>query len=399
MTQQKSVALYLQLHQPYRIKRYTIFDTSHDHLYFNDEGEHDTNNRRIFERVAEKSYRPMLTLLERLVEETDGFRFSLSVTGTFLEQAEAWAPDIIDSLKRLVASGHVELLAETYYHSLAFYYSRQEFETQVNLHREKIFQTFGVIPSVFRNTELAYDDTLAAWAAAHGYKGILAEGWDTVLDWRSPNHLYRAAGTESLALLLKNYRLSDDLAFRFAHEHWSATSYIDKLHHSDPSASLINLFMDFETFGEHQWEQTGIFDFFGQFVRSWLSDGQRFVTISDAIAAYDQVDEIAMPETITWADNERDLSAWTGNALQQEVLKYAYVLEQEVLQTGDNALISDWRKILTSDHTYYMSTKWHDDGNIHAYFSPYDSPYDAFLDYMNVIRDLRWRINQYRKVL
>lgn len=396
---QKTIALYLQLHQPYRVKRYTIFDTAHDHLYFNDEGEGDTNNRRIFERVADKSYRPMLAQLERLSEELPGFRFSLSVTGTFLEQAEAWAPDVVETLKRLVASGNAELLAETYHHSLAFYYSRHEFETQVNLHREKIFQTFGVIPSVFRNTELAYDDQLASWVAERGYKGILAEGWDTVLDWRSPNHLYRAAGTDKLALLLKNYRLSDDLAFRFAHDNWSAASYIDKLHHSDPSAKLINLFMDFETFGEHQWEDTGIFAFFGQFVQAWANDNQRFATVSDAIALHDQEGEISMPETITWADTERDLSAWTGNALQQEALKYIYALEHEVTQSGDSDLIADWRKLLTSDHTYYMSTKWHDDGNIHAYFSPYDSPYDAFLSYMNVVRDLRWRVGEHRKAL
>lgn len=396
---QKTIALYLQLHQPYRVKRYTIFDTAHDHLYFNDEGEGDTNNRRIFERVADKSYRPMLAQLERLSEELPGFRFSLSATGTFLEQAEAWTPDVVETLRRLVASGNAELLAETYHHSLAFYYSRHEFETQVNLHREKIFQTFGVIPSVFRNTELAYDDQLASWVAERGYKGILAEGWDTVLDWRSPNHLYRAAGTDKLALLLKNYRLSDDLAFRFAHDNWSAASYIDKLHHSDPSAKLINLFMDFETFGEHQWEDTGIFAFFGQFVQAWANDNQRFATVSDAIALHDQEGEISMPETITWADTERDLSAWTGNALQQEALKYIYALEHEVTQSGDSDLIADWRKLLTSDHTYYMSTKWHDDGNIHAYFSPYDSPYDAFLSYMNVVRDLRWRVGEHRKAL
>lgn len=399
MNQSKSIALYLQLHQPYRVKRYTIFDTAHDHLYFNDEGSDDTNNRRVFERVAEKSYRPMLTLLERLSEELPEFRLSLSVTGTFLEQAEAWAPDVIDSLTRLVASGHVELLAETYHHSLAFYYSQSEFETQVNLHREKIFQTFGVIPSVFRNTELAYDDRLAGWAASHGYKGILAEGWDPILEWRSPNHLYRAVGTESLALLVKNYRLSDDLAFRFAHDNWSAAHYMDRLHNSDDSAQLINLFMDFETFGEHQWEHTGIFDFFAQFVHAWLQSGQQFVTTTEAIASLPQEGELTMPETVTWADSERDLSAWTGNALQQEALKYVYALEHEVVQSGDKDLISDWRKLLTSDHTYYMSTKWHDDGNIHAYFSPYSSPYDAFLSYMNVIRDIRWRVDQHRKAL
>lgn len=401
---QKSIVLYLQLHQPYRVKRYTIFDTAHDHLYFNDEGSDDTNNGLVFRRVAEKSYRPMTILIERLLAEQPDFRLTLSVTGTFLEQAEAWAPDIVETLKRLVATRRVELLAETYHHSLAFFYSREEFEREVNLHREKIFKTFGVIPSVFRNTELAYNDELAEWAARHEYKGILAEGWDKVLDWRSPNHLYRAAGTESLALLLKNYRLSDDLAFRFSDNKWAEWpltphKYIDWIHQSDSSGSLVNLFMDFETFGEHQWEDTGIFEFFGQLVPAWLKQGGTFSTASDVIRNYQPVDDISMPETVTWADHERDLSAWNGNPLQQEALKYVYALEHEVLQANDKDLLGDWRKLLTSDHTYYMATKWHDDGNIHAYFSPYDSPYDAFLSYMNVVRDLRWRIMQHRKAL
>ncbi len=400
----KTIVLYLQLHQPYRIKRYTIFDTAHDHLYFNDDGDDNKNNRRVFERVAEKSYRPMLTLLERLSGEYDGFRFTLSVTGTFLEQAEAWAPDLVETLQRLVANGHVELLAETYHHSLAFFYSRKEFETEVNLHREKIFTTFGVIPSVFRNTELAYSDDVAAWAASRDYKGILAEGWDTILDWRTPNYLYKAAGTDTLALLLKNYKLSDDLAFRFGDRKWSgwpltADTYVDQLQQSDPSAQLINLFMDFETFGEHQWEDTGIFDFFGKFVGAWSRTNNSFATTSEAISQHEPVDTISMPSVITWADNERDLSAWNGNALQQEALKYAYALEEEVVQSEDKDLIADWRRLLTSDHTYYMATKWHEDGNIHAYFSPYDSPYDAFLSYMNVVRDIRWRVMQHRKIM
>lgn len=400
----KTIALYFQLHQPYRIKRYTIFDAAHDHMYFNDEGDGDTNNRLVFERVAEKSYRPMLTLLERLSEEHEGFRFTLSMTGTFLEQAEAWTPDVVETLKRLVARGNVELLAETYHHSLSFFYSRREFETEVNLHREKIFATFGVIPSVFRNTELAYSDELATWIAGHEYKGILAEGWDGALDWRSPNHLYKASGTDSLALLLKNYKLSDDLAFRFGDRNWSgwpltAEGYVERIHQSDPSGQIINLFMDFETFGEHQWEDTGIFDFFNKFVAAWSRSDNTFATTSDVISQHSPVDTISMPEVITWADSERDLSAWNGNALQQEALKHAYALEAEVVQSGDKELVADWRRLLTSDHTYYMATKWHEDGNIHAYFSPYDSPYDAFLSYMNVIRDIRWRVMQHRKVL
>ncbi len=401
---QKTIALYLQLHQPYRLKRYTIFDTAHDHLYFNDEGDGNTNNSKIFRRVAEKSYRPMTLLLERLLAEEPDFRLTLSMSGTFIEQAEAWSPDIIETLRRIIATGRVELLAETYHHTLAFFYSKSEFEKQVLLHREKIFKTFGVIPSVFRNTELAYNNELAAWAQRHNYKGILAEGWDPILEWRSPNYLYNAAGAESLALLLKNYRLSDDLAFRFGDKKWSGwpltpEKYIDWIHKSNEHGSIINLFMDFETFGEHQWEDTGIFGFFAHFVPAWLRQHGSFSKISDIIESYEPIDTLSMPETVTWADSERDLSAWNGNALQQEALRHVYALEHEITQTDDKELIEDWRKLLASDHTYYMSTKWHADGNIHSYFSPYDSPYDAFLSYMNAVRDLRWRVMQHRKGL
>lgn len=399
-----TINLYLQLHQPYRVKRYTIFDVSHDHVYFNDEGETDLNNERVFQKVAAKSYRPMLTLLERLLEEESEFRFSLSLSGIVIEQAEAWGPDIIDTLRRLIATKRVEILAETYHHSLAFFYSRREFETQVELHRKKIQQTFGVTPKVFRNTELAYNNELADWVARNNYAGVLAEGWDPVLEWRSPNHLYRTDASRPIPLLLKNYRLSDDLAFRFGDKKWAGwpltpAKYAEWIMQSDASSKIVNLFMDFETFGEHQWADTGIFDFFKQFVEHWSRHYGDFATVSDTIARYDPVDTVSMTETVTWADNERDLSAWSGNALQRESLRYAYALEDEILQTGDTTLVDDWRKLLTSDHAYYMATKWHADGDIHAYFSPYDSPYDAFLSYMNTIRDLRWRVMQHRRGL
>lgn len=399
-----TIHLYFQLHQPYRVKRYTIFDVSHDHVYFNDEGDSDLNNARIFQKVAEKSYRPMLTLLERLLEDEPEFRFSLSLSGVVVEQAQVWAPDIVDTLRRVIATKRVEILAETYHHSLAFFHSRREFEAQVELHRQKMFTVFGVTPTVFRNTELAYNNELAQWASENNYKAILAEGWDDILGWRSPNHLYQTDSSQPIPLLLKNYRLSDDLAFRFGDRKWAGwpltpDKYAEWIARSDESTTIINLFMDFETFGEHQWADTGIFDFFGRFVPHWLREYGNFATISDTITRHEPVDTVSMPHTVTWADSERDLSAWSGNALQREATRYAYALEHEILQTRDNELIDDWRKLLTSDHTYYMATKWHADGDIHAYFSPYDSPYDAFLSYMNTIRDLRWRIMQHRKAM
>ena len=403
----RGITLYLHAHQPYRVREYSVFDTSVDHNYFNDSNwNSDRNNQHIFNRVADKSYRPMNALLEKLLNKHPDFKLSLSITGTFIEQAEMWAPDVLDSFKRLVDTGRVEILAETYYHSLAFFYNRNEFERQVEAHRAKIREVFGVETQVFRNTELAYNDELAAWADKKGYKGILAEGWDPILEWRSPNYVYRPEGTEHIALLLKNYKLSDDIAFRFSNQSWNEwpltvdkyTSWIENAAHDQP---LVNLFMDYETFGEHQWKDTGIFTFFEEFVDRWLEDSgdNTFYTVSDAIAENKPVGSLSMPHTVTWADHERDLSAWIGNSMQQEALRHIYELEDDIVRSGDAALIADWRKLQSSDHMYYICTKQFADGDVHSYFSPYFSPYDAFLYYMNALRDIRWRLHETRKVV
>ncbi|MNX37453.1 Glycosyl hydrolase family 57 [compost metagenome] len=400
----RGIVLYLHVHQPFRVRQYSVFDTADTHDYFDEpEYETDRNNEQVLRKVADKSYRPMNALLQRLLNTHPDFKVSLSITGTFLEQAERWTPDVIDSFKALVATGRVEIVSETYYHSLAFFYSRREFEHQVEMHRQKVRELFGVETSVFRNTELAYNDELAKWADGYGFKGILAEGWDPVLQWRSPNHVYRPAGTSNIKLLLKNYRLSDDLAFRFSNKAWSAwpltaDTYSEWTNASITDSPLINLFMDYETFGEHQWADTGIFDFFESFVAKWLSsDENTFYTASEAINTHGPVGEISMPETVTWADNERDLTAWLGNDMQKEALRHLYALEDDIMRTNDLQLISDWRMLQTSDHVYYMCTKWFTDGDVHAYFSPYDSPYDAFLYFINAVRDVRWRLHDHHK--
>lgn len=397
----RGITLYLHVHQPLRVRDYSVFDTAIDHNYFNEPDPlSDRNNEKVFNKVANKSYRPMNALLEKLLKTHDDFKVSLSITGTFIEQAEQWAPDVIESFQRLVATGKVEIVSETYYHSLAFFYSRDEFVRQVEAHKDKIRELFGVETSVFRNTELAYNDSLAQWADEYGFKGILAEGWDPILDWRSPNFVYQPEGTKNISLLLKNYKLSDDLAFRFSDKAWqewplTADKYTEWVNASIEDAPLINLFMDYETFGEHQWQDTGIFDFFEDFVGRWLSNPDNtFYTVSDALEANKPVGTLSMPSTVTWADSERDLTAWLGNSMQQEAMGHLYALESDILRTEDVALISDWRKLQTSDHAYYMCTKWFTDGDVHAYFSPYESPYDAFLYYMNVIRDLRWRLHE-----
>lgn len=401
----RAICLYLHMHQPYRYRQYSIFDVSHGHSYWDTDFNSKQSNERIFKKVAEKSYHPMLDLLEKNLQKHPGFKVSLSVTGVWLDQALNWDKSLILKLQRIVKTGQVEIVAETYYHSLAFFYDKEEFTEQVELHRQKIKELFGVEPKVFRNTEFAYNDDLAKWADEHGYKGILAEGWDKVLGWRSPNHVYQPFGTKNIRLLLKNYRLSDDIAFRFSDRKWkewplTVEKYQNWLDMDALRGNLINLFMDFETFGEHQWADTGIFSFMDQLISRWLKEyDNKFVTVSEACDCEEPAGEISMPQTVTWADTERDLSAWLGNSMQEEAEKTLYGLKSAVFATKDAALISDFRRLTTSDHVYYMCTKYWNDGDVHAYFSAYDSPYDAFMYFMNVLRDLEYRVMIHRKVL
>lgn len=396
---QRAIILYLHVHQPFRVRPYSVFDSGHDHNYFFDErwGEK-TNNQYILQKVAEKSYLPTNRVLLDLLNEHPEFRVSLSITGTILDQMEWWAPEVLESFQALVRTGRVEIVAETYYHSLAFFFSRFEFEKQVRMHRDKIKTLFNYEPKVFRNTEFAYNNDLAHWADQAGYKGILAEGWDPILGWRSPNFVYRPSYTGNIRLLMKNYRLSDDIAFRFSNQSWegwplTAEKFVDWTNSLDERQTNVNLFMDYETFGEHQWADTGIFDFLRALPAEFLKhEGNGFMTPSEAIDAFDPVDYVDTPHTITWADTERDLTAWLGNPMQQEAMRHLYAMEDRALATGDHQLIEDWRRLQTSDHSYYMCTKWFKDGDVHAYFSPYTSPYDAFLFYMNALRDLDLRI-------
>ena len=387
------------MHQPIRYREYSIFDVSNDSNYFNDDYNSRQSNERIFKKVATKSYHPMLNLIEKNIRKYPGFKLSLSITGTWLEQAEKWDKDLIDQIARLVKTGQVEIVGETYYHSLAFFFDQEEFEAQVKMHDEKIFELFGTHPKVFRNTELSYNDNLAHWADEKGYKGILAEGWDKVLGWRSPNYVYRPAGCKNIKLLLKNYRLSDDIAFRFSNRGWSewpltVPKYMNWVNMECLRGNLINLFMDFETFGEHQWKDTGIFDFMDTLVPKWLNEYEnKFVTVSEACDLSEPVDEISMPETVTWADMERDLSAWLSNSMQNSAMNDLYSMRKDILATGDEKLISDWRRMTTSDHPYAMCTKYWNDGDVHAYFSAYASPYEGFMYFMNVLRDIEYRLN------
>ncbi len=355
----KSIVLYLHAHQPLRIKSYSVFEAGHDHFYFNDETEFkDTNNRFIIDKVSEKSYIPTNNILIELLTNHPEFCVSLSITGTLIEQLEMWRPDVLDSFKRLVATGRVEIVAETYYHSLAFFYSRAEFVKQVAKHANKVFEVFGVTPTAFRNTELSYNNDLAYWADEAGYKAIITEGWDPILGWRSPNFVYRPSYTNDIKLLMKNYKLSDDLAFRFSDKNWNewpltTEKYCHWLSESDSGGDVVNLFMDYETFGEHQWAETGVFDFLRAFPNEWLkNENHGFMTITEASETCEPKDYVDVPQTITWADTERDLTAWLGNSMQHDAITSLYSLERQIIDSQDQTLIDDWRLLQTTDHFY-----------------------------------------------
>jgi alpha-amylase len=394
----KSVCFYFQVHQPYRVKRYRVFDIGNDPEYFNDRSESDLNNRKIAEKVAKKSYIPTTQLLLELLKRHPEMRVSFSFSGVVLEQLERYVPEAIDLFKRLVDTGQVEILGETYYHSLAFFYSLPEFERQVAQHRDIIRRIFGVRPRVFRNTELSYRNDLGSWADREGYAGVVTEGWDPILGWRSPNYVYKPKGSQNARLLLKNYKLSDDIAFRFSSREWSEWPLTTEKFGrwvAEAEGDTVNLFMDYETFGEHQWEDTGIFKFLEQLpVELAKNPGLDFKTPSEVIQAYDVRDEMDIPHILTWADSDRDLTAWVGNPMQKAAIETVYALEDDMLRSNDRQLFEDWRKLQTSDHFYYMCTKWFSDGDVHAYFSPYESPYDAYIAYMNALSDLRLRIQK-----
>ncbi len=393
-----TVCPYFHVHQPYRVKRYRVFDIGKDEQYFNDNSQSDLNNRKIIEKVAQKSYRPMNKILSDLLQKHPEFCFALSFSGTVLDQFETYTPDVIESFQKLVATGRVEILADTYYHSLSFFYSIPEFERQVSQHANRIYELFGQKPKVFRNTELSYRNDLAKWCEDNGYLGIMAEGWEPVLQWRSPNYVYKPVGCNNIKVLLKNYKLSDDIAFRFSNKEWesyplSAETYADWIHSHHGDGNTINLFMDYETFGEHQWSDTGIFNFIKILPDLLLNHPDTaFKTPTETIQSYDSVGEIDVPDILTWADTDRDLTAWTGNDIQKDAINSIYKMEEDVLSTQNKELIETWRKLQTSDHFYYMCTKWSNDGDVHAYFSPHESPYDAYMAFMNALSDLQLRV-------
>lgn len=385
-----SICFYFQVHQPYRLRNYTLFDATHSDKYFD---EH--LNKEIFHKVANKCYLPANQMFLELLEKHPEFKICFSLSGVFLEQALKYHPEVIKSFQRLVETGQVEILSETYYHSLSSVYSKTEFVDQIKKHKKIIKELFHKIPKIFRNTELIYSDAIGNMISELGYKGMLIEGVDRILEWRSPNYLY-SNHNNSLKLLLKNYQLSDDIAFRFSDTNWKEypltinkfTHWIDLLE----TDQIVNLFMDYETIGEHQWTDSGIFEFFKQLPNELLNAGHCFKTPSEIVKQYEVKDQINSLEYISWADSERDLSAWRSNPIQFEALEKLYSLEKIVKSMNNRKLLENWKLLTTSDHFYYMCTKFWADGDVHKYFSPYNSPFDAYIYFMNALKDLEWRI-------
>ncbi len=385
------ICLYFHVHQPLRISRYSLFDIGKNSNYFDDSA-----NKFYLERVSRKCYLPTNKLLLNLIEKYgEEFKFCFSITGVFLEQLEEHFPEVVESFQKLVDTGNVELFDETYYHSLAYLISKKEFIHQVKMHSKKFKEVFGVKPKIFRNTEAMYSNEIAKTVSEMHFKGIVAEGLSNVLGWRSPNFIYKAKDSK-IKVLLRNFELSDDIAFRFSSREWkewplTADKYASWL--SSARGHCINLFMDYETFGEHQWESTGIFNFLKHLPKEVLKQKNlEFATASEIISVFPDVGEFDVPYTSSWADVDRDLSAWLENEMQQHAFNEIKFLEEKILSSRNPKLISDWRKLQISDHFYYMCTKWFADGDVHKYFNPYDSPYESFLNYSNVLSDLKNRI-------
>ena len=386
-----AVCLYFHVHQPLRLRHYSVFDIGRNSEYF------DSNaNKFYLERVSRKCYLPTNKVLFDLIQKHgEKFKFCFSITGVFLDQLQEGFLEVVESFQKLVDTGNVELFDETYFHSLAYLVSKKEFVKQVRMHSKKFKEVFGVKPKIFRNTEAMYSNDIAKTVSEMGFKGIVAEGLSNVLGWRSPNFVYKAKDSD-IKVLLRNYKLADDIAFRFSSREWNewpltADKYAYWL--SSNRGHCVNLFMDYETFGEHQWESTGIFNFLSHLPsEAFKYDNLEFATASEILSDFPVVGEFDVPYISSWADVDRDLSAWLENEMQKQAFSEIKSLEEKVLASKKKNLISDWRKMQISDHFYYMCTKWFADGDVHKYFNPYDSPYDSFLNYMNAVTDLKSRL-------
>jgi alpha-amylase len=394
-SQKKAICLYFQVHQPFRLRRYRFFEMGQEHYYYDD-----FMNESILRKIAINCYLPTNRIILDLIKKHKGrFRVTFSLTGIVIDQFRLYAPEVLASFRELAETGCVEFLAETNSHSLASLMSRERYELQVRVHREKMLEYIGYEPTSIRNTELIYSDEIGSWMAELGYKAVVTEGAKHILGWKSPNYLYCNAINPRLKVLLRNYILSDDIAFRFSSKEWSsypltAEKYAGWIKGLASTSELVNIFMDYETFGEHQKKETGIFDFLRHLPETIMKRTPfNFMTVSEVADNYQPVSLLHVPSPISWADEERDLTAWMGNELQTAAVNKLYSLSDRVGRSNNEQLIRDWVYLQSSDHFYYMSTKFFSDGAVHAYFNPYENPYQAFMNYMNVLSDFEIRLN------
>jgi alpha-amylase len=392
----KAICFYFQVHQPFRLKRYRFFDLGHDHYYYDD-----FSNESIMRKVAEKCYIPANKVILDLINKHKGkFKVTFSLSGLVINQFRLYAPEVLDSFRELAETGMVEFLSETNSHSLVSLRSKFEFERQVESHKAMLKEFLGVVPTSFRNTELIYSDTIGSWVADMGFKSILTEGAKHVLGWKSPNFLYCNSYNPRLKVLLRNFVLSDDIAFRFSNKAWNswpltADKYAGWINKLSSKSDLVNIFLDYETFGEHNWKETGIFDFLAHLPGAILKKTPfKFMTPTEIADTLQPVSAIGIPSPISWADEERDITAWLGNELQVAALDKLYSLSGKVNKCSDALIKKDWEYLQSSDHFYYMATKFFSDGAVHAYFNPYETPYDAFMNYMNVLSDFEIRLKK-----
>ncbi|MDX2302225.1 MAG: glycoside hydrolase family 57 protein [Microscillaceae bacterium] len=395
----RTVILYLHVHQPFRLKRYRFFDIGQDHNYYDD-----FQNENIIKKVAHNCYLPTNAALKEMIQKYPDFKVNFSISRPALDQFETYMPEVIESFQELARTGNVEFIAETNSHSLVSLKSEDEFVSQVTEYSEKINELFGQKPQVFHNTELVYNDTIGDIIAKMGFKAALTEGASHILGWKSPHYVYYNAINPKLKLFLRSFNLSDDIAFRFSDRFWSAwplttEKYVSWLNNLSPDEKVVNLFLSYETFGEHHGVETGIFEFLKALPNTLAKNSDfKFSTASEAAAEYKPKAAMHVPDSISWADIEKDLTAWLGNELQNEAFDKLYALKPLIDQIDDPALLRDWRYLQISDHFYYMSTKFFSDGEVHNYFNPYDNPYEAFINYMNVLSDYEIRLTKAPKV-
>lgn len=391
----KQICLYFQVHQPARLRLYRFFDIGKDSHYYDDFA-----NRSIVRRLAQKCYLPMnQLLLDTIKEKGEDFKVSFSISGSAIDLFERYAPEVLDSFRALAATGCVEFLCETYYHSLASLSTPAEFRLQVEKHKNAIQKYFGQTPVTFRNTELIYSNGIGEQVYDMGFKTMLTEGAKNVLGWQSPNYVYCSATQPKLKLLLRNYSLSDDIAVRFSDRSWDAWPLTAEKYLSWVKSAVVDggntvgLFMDYETFGERHLAESGIFDFTKAFIDDVLADGEfEFSTPASITRRFKASAALDIPETISWAGVESDVASWLGNELQQDAFNKLYDLYEKLAILNQPSLWSDFGHLQESDNFYYMSTQFFSDGAARRDVNPYDTPYEAFINYMNVLGDFSIRV-------